>query len=72
MFPYLVLRDAARHKVNYLSGYRKKEGIFANLSIFENMMAPLYRLKSRGGKVGLIDWTALTGAFEWEREKLSI
>ncbi len=66
------LHDAARQKVNYVSGDRKKEGIFANLSIFENMMAPLYRLKSRGGKVGLIDWTALAGSFEWEREKLSI
>jgi ribose transport system ATP-binding protein len=66
------LQDAARHKVNYVSGDRKKEGIFANLSIFENMMAPLYRVKPRGGKLGLIDWPALTGAFEWEREKLSI
>lgn len=66
------LHDAASNKVNYVSGDRKKEGIFANLSIFENMMAPLYRLKSRGGRVGLIDWTALTGSFEWERQKLSI
>ena len=53
-------------------GDRKREGIFANLSIFENMLLPLYRAKSRGGKLALIDWTALTGSFEWEREKLSI
>jgi ribose transport system ATP-binding protein len=70
--PIRNLHDAARQKVNYVSGDRKKEGIFANLSIFENMMAPLYRLKSRGGKLGLVDWTALMGSFEWEREKLSI
>src|SRR6185312_16944291 len=63
--------DAARHKVAYVSGDRKREGIFPNLSIFENMLAPLYRTKSRGGKLALIDWTALVGAFEWEREKLS-
>lgn len=66
------LGDAVRHGVSYLSGDRKREGIFANLSIFENMMLPLYRQKSRGAKVAVIDWTALSGSFEWEREKLSI
>ncbi len=66
------LDDAARHKVAYVSGDRKREGIFANLSIFENMLAPLYRMKSRGGKFAFIDWSALSGSFEWEREKLSI
>jgi ribose transport system ATP-binding protein len=70
--PINSLEDAARHKVSYVSGDRKREGIFANLSIFENMLAPLYRAKSRGGKLALIDWTALSGSFEWEREKLSI
>jgi ribose transport system ATP-binding protein len=70
--PINSLDDAARHKVSYVSGDRKREGIFANLSIFENMLAPLYRVKSRGGKFAFIDWTALNGSFEWEREKLSI
>jgi ribose transport system ATP-binding protein len=70
--PINNLFDAARHKVGYVSGDRKREGIFANLSIFENMLAPLYRVKSRAGKLALIDWTALSGSFEWEREKLSI
>ena len=70
--PINSLADASRHKVAYVSGDRKREGIFANLSIFENMLAPLYRAKSRGGKLALIDWTALNGSFEWEREKLSI
>ena len=36
------------------------------------MLAPLYRAKSRGGNLALIDWTALSGSFDWEREKLSI
>jgi ribose transport system ATP-binding protein len=70
--PINSLADAARHKVSYVSGDRKREGIFANLGIFENMLAPLYRSKSRGGKFAFIDWTALSGSFEWEREKLSI
>ena len=70
--PINSLADASRHKVAYVSGDRKREGIFANLSIFENMLAPLYRAKSRGGKLAIIDWTALAGSFEWEREKLSI
>jgi len=70
--PVNSLADASRHKVAYVSGDRKREGLFANLSIFENMLAPLYRTKSRGGNLALIDWTALSGSFEWEREKLSI
>jgi ribose transport system ATP-binding protein len=70
--PINTLADAARRKVFYVSGDRKREGIFANLSIFENMLAPLYRSKSRGGKLAFIDWAALSGSFQWEREKLSI
>jgi ribose transport system ATP-binding protein len=66
------LADAVSHGVSYLSGDRKREGIFANLSIFENMLLPLYRSKSRGAKLAVIDWSALSGSFEWEREKLSI
>jgi ribose transport system ATP-binding protein len=71
-FPIGSLADAARHKICYVSGDRKREGIFANLSIFENMLLPMYRAKSRGAKFAFIDWAALTGSFEWEREKLSI
>ncbi|CAN5201475.1 hypothetical protein BH10PSE7_BH10PSE7_13780 [soil metagenome] len=66
------LADSARNGVSYVSGDRKREGIFANLSIFENMLLPLYRAKSRAGKLAIIDWTALSGSFDWEREKLSI
>jgi ribose transport system ATP-binding protein len=70
--PIDSLADAARHGVSYVSGDRKREGIFANLSIFENMLLPLYRAKSRAAKLAVIDWTALSGSFDWEREKLSI
>jgi ribose transport system ATP-binding protein len=66
------LADAVSHGVSYLSGDRKREGIFANLSIFENMLLPLYRSKSRGAKLAIVDWNALSGSFEWERERLSI
>lgn len=70
--PIRKLTDAVENGVYYVSGDRKKEGIFANLSIFENMLMPLYRVKVRGGKAGVIDWKALEGAFNWEVEKLSI
>ena len=66
------LAEARRHGVSYVSGDRKREGIFANLNIFENMLLPLYRAKSRGGKLAIVDWRALSGSFEWEREKLSV
>ena len=48
--PSTLLPTPRGSKVFYVSGDRKREGIFANLSIFENMLAPLYRSKSRGGK----------------------
>lgn len=66
------LRHAVSRGIAYVSGDRKREGIFANLSIFENMVIPLYGRKARGGKVGLIDWTAVSAIFNWERERLSI
>lgn len=66
------LETARANKVIYVSGDRKKEGILPNLSIFENMMMPLYRVTSRVGKLAVIDWAGLSGTFEWEREKLSI
>jgi ribose transport system ATP-binding protein len=66
------LDDATRHGIVYVSGDRKREGIFANMSIFENMLMPLYRDVKRGGILGLIDWKSLDGVFSWEAEKLSI
>lgn len=66
------LADAARYAVAYVSGDRKREGIFANLSIFENLLMPLYRRTSRGGKLAIIAWKLLSGVFDWEAERLSI
>ncbi len=70
--PVANLADAGRHGIAYVSGDRKREGIFANLSIYENMLMPLYRRRARGGKLGFIDWSVLNGVFEWEAEKLMI
>ncbi len=70
--PIRSIAEAGVHGVSYVSGDRKREGIFSNLSIFENMLLPLYRATSRVGKLAIIDWSTLSGAFEWEREKLSI
>ncbi|MBI4923997.1 MAG: sugar ABC transporter ATP-binding protein [Devosia nanyangense] len=70
--PLRSLREAVEAGVYFVSGDRKKEGIFANLSIFENMLMPLYRIKKRGGHLGWIDWKALDGIFNWEAEKLMI
>jgi ribose transport system ATP-binding protein len=66
------IEQAVEHGVVYVSGDRKREGIFANLSIFENMLMPLFRSKARGGALGLIDWGDLQSVFAWEAEKLSI
>ena len=68
----LGLKEAVSHGVSYVSGDRKLEGIFANLSIFENLLMPLYRRKSRAGRVALIDWSSLDGVFDWEVERLAI
>lgn len=68
----LGLKEAVSHGVSYVSGDRKREGIFANLSIFENLLMPLYRRKSRAGRVALIDWSSLDGVFDWEVERLAI
>lgn len=70
--PVRSLVEAGERGIVYVSGDRKKEGIFANLSIFENMLMPLYRSKSHGGKTGLIDWKDLDSVFSWEVEKLMI
>jgi ribose transport system ATP-binding protein len=70
--PIRTLAEAMASGVTYVSGDRKKEGIFANLSIYENMLMPLYREKMRGGILGVINWKSLEGIFNWEREKLLI
>lgn len=66
------LAQAQQERIAYVSGDRKREGIFANLSIYENLLMPLYRRTSRGGPIGWIDWGALAGVFDWEIEKLAV
>ena len=66
------LADADRHRVAYVSGDRKREGVFPNLSIFENLILPLYRRNLRGGALGIIDWGALANIFGFEVERLAI
>ncbi len=70
--PIRRLDEAVAHGVSYVSGDRKREGAFANLSIFENMLLPLYRARSRGGKIGVIDWISLEAIFNWEAQNLQI
>lgn len=70
--PVRDLSDAVAGKIAYVSGDRKREGIFASQSIFENMVMPLYAQKKRGGVLGLIDWDALSTTFERETKNLLI
>ena len=69
------LLDAKKSGIAYVSGDRKKEGIFPNMSIYENMVIPLYKgkqAKTSGGFIGFIKWTELNGIFDWEVDRLSI
>lgn len=64
--------DAVAGRIAYVSGDRKREGIFAALSIFENLVMPLFREKKRGGILGLIDFDTLGTIFKRETETLLI
>ena len=69
------LLDAKKSGIGYVSGDRKKEGIFPNMSIYDNMVIPLYKgkqAKTSGGFIGFIKWMELNGIFDWEVERLSI
>lgn len=67
-----TLSDAVNGKITYVSGDRKREGIFSSLSIFENMVMPLYREKKRAGFLGIIDWVTLGTIFNRETDNLLI
>ena len=67
-----TLADAVEGKISYVSGDRKREGIFASMSIFENMVMPLYREKKRGGILSFIDWPTLGTIFKREADNLLI
>ena len=66
------LADAVAGRIAYVSGDRKREGIFASLSIFENMVMPLYREKRRGGILGIVDLETLGTLFQREVDNLQI
>lgn len=70
--PVRNLPEAVRGRIAYVSGDRKREGIFASLSIFENMVMPLYREKKRGGILGFVDRATLGTIFKREAENLLI
>ncbi len=66
------LEDAKRNGISFVSGDRKREGILPNLSIFENLLFPLYRINKRVPGLRFIDWLTLSDVFDWEVERLSI
>ena len=70
--PIRRLADAVGSRVVYVSGDRKREGIFDRLSIMENMVMPLYREKRRGGVLGFVDWAGLRTIFDREADNLLI
>ena len=69
---YNSLMDAKNNGISFVSGDRKKEGILPNLSIYENLVVPLYRTTSKAGWLGFVNWLELNGIYEYEVERLSI
>lgn len=70
--PVFDLRSARENGISYVSGDRKKEGIFANLSVFENMLMSVYRTYRAGGWLNFVSRTKLSQVFEWEAGKLAV
>ena len=66
------MHSAHRNAVTYVSGDRKKEGIFPNLSIFENLLLSVYQDYRLGGWLNLIDRRKLQPVFEWESGRLAV
>ena len=66
------LYSARRNAMTYVSGDRKKEGIFPNLSIFENLLISVYPDHRLGGWLNLTDRRKLQPIFEWESERLAV
>jgi ribose transport system ATP-binding protein len=66
------LHSARRNAVTYVSGDRKNEGIFPNLSIFENLLIAVYQSYRLAGWLNLADRRKLQPVFEWESGKLAV
>ena len=60
---------AAAAGIQYVSGDRKKDGIFPNMSILENFAAPLYRRHSRAS---IVDFRSVRALFTEQEKSLSI
>lgn len=69
--PVFNLALARENGIGYVSGDRKKDGIFPNLSIYENMCMSLYPEFSTGGALNVIDKGKLDPVFEHETGKLA-
>lgn len=65
------LTTARENGIAYVSGDRKKDGIFPNLSIFENMCQSIYPEYSMGGFFNFIDRGKLNPIFAHETGKLA-
>ena len=72
LIKYNSLMDAKKNGIAFVSGDRKKEGILPNLSIYENLVVPLYQTTSKAGWLGFVNWLELNGVYDWEVERLSI
>ncbi len=66
------LHSARENHISYVSGDRKKEGIFPNLSIFENLVLPIYREYCAGGVLNVVNKHKLDPIFDWETAKLRV
>ena len=66
------LASARENQLSYVSGDRKKEGIFPNLSIFENLALPVYNEHRIGGVFNIVNRNKLSPIFEWETGKLAV
>ena len=66
------LDEAKANGISFVSGDRKREGILPNMSIFENLLIPLYKGSARVPGVRLINWGSLADIFDWEVKRLSI
>lgn len=65
-----TLADAENLGVAYVSGDRKREGIFPDLSIFENLAMGIYRQHT--GRLGIINRSHIGSTFRAEVDRLRI
>ncbi|MGN7802390.1 sugar ABC transporter ATP-binding protein [Ensifer sp. 22521] len=70
MVPVTCLSDATNAGISYVSGDRKREGIFPQQSIFENLAIGVY--KRNLGPLGIIRKKSLKPMFKREVERLRI